>query len=228
MRFRFILVLLLVLAASGAAQEAWLVPFAAAYMPDVAGFNRKFAANSVPEAEPRHYGWGIEVRSVVSGMLVGPMYFRTWDDADDADFHLRTEASGIFALAGLKLQPFPFLSVVPTVGLGGLSQSYSIRAKTGDIKFEELLLDPGQTATLLSGMKASGLGALELGLAASTEGGRYGVALRAGYLYSPLSVTWHLPNGARILDTPRARFGGPFFSLGVLVMPAAQTASARL
>lgn len=218
-------IVVLCLAAFG--QEAWLVPFAAAYQPDVAGFNQAFAAHGLPRAGSRHFGWGIELRSLVSGLLVGPLYFRTWDDAETDSFELRTEASGLFAEVGLRLAPAPFLGVVPMVGVGGLSQSFDIRAKTGERKLEELLSSPGQRASILSGTKLAGLAALELNLSTGTGSGRYGVALRAGYLYSPLSVTWHLPNGSRVTDTPVNRLSGPFFSLGLLLLPAAETQTTR-
>ncbi|MEO0081266.1 MAG: hypothetical protein ABIL25_03105 [candidate division WOR-3 bacterium] len=217
--------ILTVTVASG--QEAWLIPFAAAFQPDIRGFNQSFAGHGLPMAATRHYGWGIEVRSLVDNILLGPMFFRTWDDASTDSFHLRTEASGMFAEAGLKLVPTSFLTITPIIGAGGLSQSFSIRARTGDLNFEELLGAPGQAATILSGMKLTGLAALEFGLATRTTSGRYGLAVRAGYLYSPLSVTWHLVNGARIVGTPAVKLAGPFFSLGLLLMPAAQNTSIR-
>ena len=223
MRIHRTIVLLVAVALSvAAAQEAWVVPFAAAFQPDIAGFNQGFSENGLPEAASRHYGWGIELRSLVKNVLVGPMFFRTWDDADNGDYQLRTDASGIFGEAGLKLSPVSFLSIVPMIGVGGLSQSFSIR-KSGQerVPFDSLL-QLGQT-NVSSGMKLAGLAALEIGLSASTSSGRYGVAFRAGYLYSPSSVTWHLANGAVVTDAPDAMLRGPFLSLGLVMMPSPQT-----
>jgi len=219
---RFILVLLAVVL-SAQAQEGWVVPFAAAYHPDVSGFNAKFAAKGLPEARSRHFGWGIEVRSLTKNLLVGPMYMRAWDDMENARFQLRTETSVVLGEVGLKLSPVSFLTIVPMLGLGGMSQSFHLRAKTGDLPLDSLLLSPGQTADILSGMNFAGMAALELGLAANTGGGRYGVALRGGYLYSPLNLSWHLANGAKLTGTPDSKLGGLFVTVGVLIMPAAQT-----
>jgi hypothetical protein len=208
--------------------EGWLVAFAAAYQPDVSGFNAKFSQYGIPEARVRHYGWGIEVRSLVSGFLIGPLFFRTWDDTDNGSFQLRTDATGIFGEAGLKLAPAKFLTFVPMLGLGGLSQSFNIRPeKTDNLKLDSLLMSPGRTATISPGMKLAGLAALELDLTAGTNTGRYGVALRAGYMYSPFALNWHLSNGADIVDAPATHIGGPFFSAGILLLPAAQTAGSQ-
>jgi hypothetical protein len=205
--------------------EGWVIPFAAAYQPNVAGFNARFAESDLPQARTRHFGWGIEVRSLVSGLLVGPLFFKTWDDVENADYQLRSDATAIFGEVGLKIAPLPLLTIVPMLGVGGLSESYSFRKKTGEIEFEELLGNPGQNAVIQSGMKLAGLAALELGLSVNTGGGSYGLAVRGGYLYSPVNVGWHLANGARILDTPGGHLGGLFFSLGLLIIPAAQTAT---
>ncbi len=209
------------------AQEAWLIPFAAAYEPDVAGFNAKFAANGLPQAARRHYGWGLELRSLTGHLLVGPLFYRTWDESENDSFRLHSESWGLFATTGPKLLPFSFLSVVPMLGLGGQTQTFSIRTEKGDIKFDSLLTRPGQGVTLLSGMKPTGLAALELGISAVNAGSRYGLTLRAGYLYSPFAVNWHQPGGARIIGTPPSRFGGPFYSVGILIAPAAQTISTK-
>ena len=203
--------------------EGWVVPFAAAYQPNVSGFNAAFDAKGLPEARTRHFGWGVEVRSLVSGLLIGPLFFRTWDDVETDSWQLRTDATGILGEVGYKISPLPMLTIVPMLGVGGLSESFNLRRKSLDIEIGELLGNPGQSASIQSGMKLAGMAALELGLSASTGGGRYGMAARAGYLYSPMNVGWHLANGARILNPPGGNLGGPFFSLGVLIMPAAQT-----
>ncbi len=218
-----LIVVLLAVAALASAQEGWVIPFAAAYHPDVAGFNAKFIANGLPEARGRHFGWGIEVRSLVKNFLIGPMYSRAWDDVENERFQLRTESSVIMGEVGLKLAPASFVSIVPMVGLGGMSQNYHLRAKTGELPLDSLLRSPGQTADILSGMNFAGMAALELGLAANTGGGQYGVAIRGGYLYSPMNINWHLANGAKLTGTPDSRMGGLFISVGVLIMPAAQT-----
>jgi hypothetical protein len=223
-----ILALCLLLSGAALAQEGWLVPFAAAYQPDVAGFNSLFSENELPEARSRQYGWGVELRSLVGGgFLVGPMFLRTWDDVENDDFQLRTDATAILGEVGLRIAPFDFLYIVPMVGAGGLTQNFNVRTRSPDMTLEELLRAPGQNATISSGMKLAGMAALELGLSVPTTSGRYGVALRAGYLWSPLTVDWHLSNGARVIGAPTRNVGGPFFSAGILLLPAAQTQTAR-
>ncbi len=91
----------------------------------------------------------------------------------------RTESSGIFGEVGFKIAPFSFLTIVPMVGVGGLTQTFNIRARSQDVNFDSLLIAPGQNASITSGMKLAGLAALELGLTATTTSGSYGVALRA-------------------------------------------------
>lgn len=225
--FLFTLVLAAVPVPAQESPEAWLVPFAAAFQPDIGGFNSRFARFGLPEARARHYGWGIELRSLAGGFLVGPLFFRTWDDVETADFQLRTEATGIFGEAGLKLAPFPFLAIVPMLGLGGLSQSYNIRELTGSLALEELLGSPGRAVTISPGMKLTGLAALELDITAGTAAGRYGISLRGGYLYSPFRPAWHVNSGAEITGVPKSIVGGPFFSAGVLLLPAAETGVSR-
>lgn len=220
--------LCLLLAGTALAQEGWLVPFAAAYQPDVSGFNGLFQANRLPEANERQFGWGVELRSLVGGgFLVGPMFLRTWDDVENDSFQLRTDATAILGEVGLRIAPFDFLYIVPMLGVGGLTQNFNIRTKSPDMSLEELLRSPGQNATISSGMKVAGMAALELGLSYPTSSGRYGIALRAGYLYSPLTVDWRLSNGAQVTGTPTRNVGGPFFSAGILLLPAAQTSTAR-
>ena len=226
MKPKNIIILCLLLAAAAGAQEGWLVPFAAAYQPDVSGFNGLFRQNDLPEARARHYGWGVELRSLVgSGFLVGPLFFRTWDDVENDSFQLRTDATAILGEVGFRIAPFDFLTIVPMVGAGGLAENFNIRTKSPDMNLEELLRSPGQNATVSSGMKLAGMAALEIGLSVGTTSGRYGLAARAGYLYSPLTVDWHLSNGARVTGAPTRHVGGPFFSLGILLLPAAQSTS---
>jgi hypothetical protein len=220
-----ILVLALAAAAPTLAQdspEAWLIPFAAAYQPSVSEFNARFAAKGRPEALSRHYGWGLELRSLSGSFLLGPLFFKTWDDAGNDSFQLRTAATGILGELGLKLTPASFLAVVPMIGVGGLSQSFNLREKSiGAVPFDSLL----RSASYASGMRLAGLGALELGLIANTKAGRFGLALRGGYLYSPFAPTWHLANGAKVSDAPDVKLGGLFLSAGLLLMPEAQPVS---
>ena len=225
-----LVVLILATAVPAPAQdspEAWLIPFAAAYQPDVSWFNDEFAGpeHNVPEVRSRHYGWGLELRSLSGSFLFGPLFFRTWDDSENSSYQLRTDATGIFGELGVRLVPVSFLTIVPMLGVGGLSQSFNIRARSDTISFPELLKGSPQVVSITPGMKLAGLGALELGLAASTNAGRFGIALRGGYIYSPFSPTWRLANGARVTDVPDSRLGGLFFSAGLLLMPEAQTAS---
>ncbi|MCX6840940.1 MAG: hypothetical protein NTX53_01425 [candidate division WOR-3 bacterium] len=208
--------------------EAWLIPFAAAYQPQVSGFNAKFAEHGMPEARSRHFGWGLELRSLTGSFLVGPLFFRTLDDVENEGYQLRTDATGIFGELGVKLAPASFLTIVPLIGLGGLSQSFNVRAKSDSLSLDELLgIGAPQAVSFSSGMKLTGLGALELGLAVNTKAGRFGVTLRGGYIYSPFKPTWRLSNGAQVTGeaTEDTRLGGPFFSVGLLMMPTAQTAT---
>jgi hypothetical protein len=232
MRITLILVLLATALPTLAADspEAWLIPFAAAYQPPVGGFNAVFAKPEfgMPQARSRHFGWGIELRTLTgSSVLVGPLFFKTWDDVDNGSYRLRTDATGIFGEAGLRLAPFSFLSIVPMLGVGGLSQSFSLREQVaGDsINIDTLFSDVHGNLSLGSGTKLAGMAALEIGLAASSSSGRIGVALRGGYLYSPFRPVWRVANGARITGVPADYLGGWFFSVGLLLMPQAQTTS---
>jgi len=231
MRITLIVLLLAVLAAAPAraqdAPEAWLIPFAAAYQPQVSGFNSVFKSHDMPEARSRHFGWGLELRSLTGSFLVGPLFFRTTDDVETEGYQLRTDATGIFGELGVKLAPARFLTIVPLLGLGGLSQSFSLRATSDSVNFDTLLSGSPQVVNISPGMKLAGMGALELGLIANTKAGRFGITLRGGYIYSPFTPTWRLSNGARVTgpEVKDSRLGGPFFSVGLLMMPEAQTAT---
>jgi hypothetical protein len=228
MRITLIVLACAVLAAPALGQssaEGWLVPFAAAFQPPVSGFNTYFARYSMPEARTRHYGWGIELRTLTDNFLIGPMFFKTWDDVENDGWRLRTDNTGIFGEAGLKLAPFDFLYVVPMLGVGGLSYGFNLREKTGDVGLDSLLGSPNHSAVISPGMKLAGLATLELDVAFSTGAGRYGVSLRGGYLYSPFALDWHLANGARVTGAPSAHLGGLFFSVGLLILPEATTSS---
>ncbi|MGQ9707358.1 MAG: hypothetical protein ACUVUR_00585 [bacterium] len=206
--------------------EGWFIPFACAYQPEISRFNKAFDNRGLPQTANRHYGWGMELRSLVSkNILFGPMFFRTWDDAENDTFHLRTEAYGIFGEIGLKLPLFSFLTIVPLAGIGGVQPSFQIRKVTGDLTLDSLLSAPGNIATISPGMKFTGLGALELNLLLPTNTGSYGIALRGGYLYSPLTLDWHLANGARITNTPDSKITGPWFSVGITIIPAPEIQS---
>ncbi|HTW92862.1 MAG TPA: hypothetical protein VMH22_14315 [bacterium] len=222
----FLIVILLAAAVPTSAQnsaEAWLIPFAAAYQPQVAGFNKAFANHGMPASASRHYGWGIELRALTGSFLIGPLFFRTWDDAENSSYELRTDANGIFGEAGLKLAPASFLTIVPLLGLGGLSQSFGLRSKSSaQAPLDSLLGDLPRTASFSSGLRPAGMGALELGLILNTKAGRIGITVRGGYLYSPFTPTWHLSNDAEVSDAPVTHLGGPFYSVGLLLMPEAQ------
>jgi len=204
--------------------EAWLIPFAAAYQPPVS-FNSAFASYGMPAARSRHFGWGLELRSLTGSFLVGPLFFKTWDDVENDSFRLRTDATGIFGEMGMKLAPASFLTIVPLLGVGGLSQSFGLREKTGDIGFDTLFGNIPGKVSLSTGMKLAGMAALEIGFIADSTTGRIGIALRGGYLYSPFTPTWRLANGAAVSAAPNDKLGGLFFSAGLLFMPQAETAS---
>ncbi len=207
--------------------EAWFIPFAAAYQPPVGGFNAEFAkpTNNMPQARSRHYGWGLELRTLTGSFLVGPLFFKTWDDVQNDAFRLRTDATGIFGEVGLKIAPFRFLTIVPMVAVGGLSQSFSIREKTRPMTLDSLLGYPVRSVSLTTGTTLAGLGALELGLAANSAAGGIGIALRGGYLYAPFRPGWRVVNGDVVSNAPEDRLRGWFFSVGLLLTPAVQTAS---
>lgn len=221
-----ILSILALLGASTArAQEGWLIPFAAAYQPDVASFNAVFEQHNLPVAAERQLGWGIEIRSLTGGFLVGPLFFRTWHDASNTNFLLRSEATGIFGEIGMKLAAFRFLTLVPMIGIGGINQSFTIQERSGEKSLDSLIEHPSRVVSLSPGMKLGGLAALELALIARTRSGNYGLALRAGYLYSPAELTWRQANGAGVTGVPATKLGGPFFSVGLVLMPEPQTLS---
>jgi hypothetical protein len=226
---RIMLFLLLVAAAAPApaadSPEAWLIPFAAAYQPPVRGFNAAFADNGMPAARSRHFGWGLELRTLTGSFLVGPLFFKTWDDVDNDSYSLRTDATGIFGEMGVKLAPVSFLTIVPMLGVGGLNQSFSLREKAGEMTLDSLLGYPGRSVSLSTGMKLAGMAALELGLTANSGAGGIGIALRGGYLYAPFSPGWRIAYGAALQDAPSDHLGGWFFSIGLLLMPQAQIAS---
>jgi hypothetical protein len=226
---RIILIALLAIAVVPAlasdSPEAWLIPFAAAYQPPVNGFNAAFADHGMPEARGRHFGWGLELRTLTGSFLVGPLFFKTWDDVELGSYHLRTEETGIFGEMGLRLTPASFLTIVPLLGVGGLGQSFGLRENTDDVGFDDLFGEAPVNLSLSTGTKLAGMGALELGLVANSKSGRIGVALRGGYLYSPFTPTWRLSNGAALSGAPDDRLGGLFFSAGLLLMPQAQVTS---
>ena len=226
---RIMLIVLLLAAAVPAlasdSPEAWIIPFAAAYQPPVGGFNAAFAGHGMPTARSRHFGWGLELRTLTGSFLVGPLFFRTWDNVENSSFQLRTDATGIFGEMGMRLAPASFLSIVPLLGVGGLSQSFGLREKTGSIGFDTLFGNVPENLALATGMKPAGLAALELGLIANSKSGGIGIALRGGYLYAPFSPTWRVVNGAVVSNAPKDRLGGWFFSVGLLLTPAAQTTS---
>jgi len=225
------LIMFLVAAAAPApaadSPEAWLIPFAAAYQPPVSRFNDEFAKreNNMPQARSRHYGWGLELRTVTGSFLVGPLFFKTWDDVENDSFRLRTDATGIFGEVGVKLAPASFLTIVPMLGVGGLSQSFGLRSKTDSIGFDTLFGNLPANVSLSTGMKLAGMAALEIGLIANSKTGRLGITLRGGYLYSPFTPTWRLASGAVVSGAPNNKLGGLFFSVGLLLMPEAQTAT---
>jgi hypothetical protein len=216
------------LAAPAGAQdspEAWLIPFAIGFRPPVSGFNTEFSSHGLPQARINHFGWGLELRTLTGGFLVGPLFFRTWDDVENDSFKLRTDATAIMCEVGFKIAPVSFLSIVPMVAIGGLNQSFNIREKTGTLELDSLLGFPGRSVSLTPGMKLTGLAALEIGAAFNTGSGRVGLALRGGYLYSPLELNWHTAGGDPITETPDMRLGGPFLSAGLLFMPEAEVTS---
>ncbi|MGQ9678601.1 MAG: hypothetical protein ACUVUD_04895 [bacterium] len=220
---RRILILLFLFAICLWAQEAegWLVLFGCGFQPDLARFNEVFAQHGLPVAQERHYGWGIELRSGVGGgFLLAPMFFRTCNDVATDEFFLRTEHTGIMGELGYKLSLFKFLAVVPLVAVGGVQPRYRIQQKTGEVSLDSLLNAPGNTAMLSPGMKLTGLGALELNLLLPTKTGRYGLSLRGGYLYSPFRLDWRTANGARVTGTPASKIQGPWFSVGLTLIPA--------
>jgi hypothetical protein len=187
--------------------------------------NSRFAAGSIPQLSERQFGWGIELRTLVSGILFGPLYMRSWAEASDSSYGVRTDATSLFGTAGIKIAPFPFFTIVPSIGVGGLNQSYSIHERSGDVALPDLLGDPGRTVTFSPGMRLAGLAALELCLSVNTTAGRYGLALRGGYVYSPFNLTWRLGSGSRLTDVPATHLGGPFVSAGIALMPAPVTES---
>lgn len=206
--------------------EGWLIPFAFGWRPPVAGFNAVFRNNAVPETRQNHFGWGVELRSLVGGgMLAGPMYFNTTDEAGNDSFQLRVNSTGIFGEIAYRLEIARVILVVPMVGVGGLGQKYHLRRRVGERTLEELLQSRESQVDINSAMKLAGMAALELGLTANTRAGRFGVALRGGYLYSPFDPDWRSGTGERIRNTPAGTLRGPFVSVGLLLLPAAEVSA---
>ncbi|MFO7651773.1 MAG: hypothetical protein R6X13_10600 [bacterium] len=221
-----LLSLALLLAAPAAAQEAWLIPYAFAWQPPVAGFNEVFHANGAPEARARHFGWGIELRSDIGGnFLFGPMFFTTTDRVETDSFRLSTGSTGLFGELAYRIGIADVVTIVPMVGVGGLNQKYHLRRATGDLSLEELLRSRESQIDVGTKMKLTGLAALELGFAANTKAGRFGVALRGGYLYSPFAPDWRSGSGDRVTGTPDVKLAGPFASVGLMLLPAAEVSS---
>ncbi len=208
--------------------EAWLLPFTCAYQPDIGEFNNRFRDRGIPTARTRHYGWGVEIRSLVGkDFLTGPIFFRTQDIVTNETIQLRTETTALLMMLGLKLPLFRFLTVVPMLALGGVQPGFQIMAKSGEIALDSLLTLPGQMTGLSPGLKLTGLAALELNLLIPTNSGNYGISLRGGYLYSPFVLNWRLPSGARVTGTPDTKIRGPWFSLGITIIPAPEVTTVQ-
>lgn len=223
-------VILLVLAAfpgPARAQEGWLVPFAVAHQPDLAGFRSTLADHGLPQPAERQFGWGIALRSLTGGFLLGPMYLRSWSDTETPTWQLRSEANALFGELGYKLAPAGWLTIVPMLGLGGLSQSLNLRSRTGELPLDSLLRSPGRDASIRTGLKLAGLASLELGLAVPTGTGSYGLTVRGGYFYSPVAPGWHLANGTRLTNAPTTSLRGPFLTIGLLILPAPDISTVR-
>lgn len=224
-----LLVLSLLLAVPAPAQdspEGWLIPYAFAWQPPVAGFNSAFAGVGAPGARARHFGWGIELRSLIGGgFLLGPMYFSSTDRVENDSFQLTTNSNGLFGELGYRIGIANVVTIVPMVGVGGLSQAYHVRRDPADMSLEELLRSREAQVDVSTAMKLTGLAALELGFAASTKAGRFGLALRGGYLYSPFAPDWRSGTGGRVTGTPDGTLKGPFASVGLLFLPAAEVSS---
>jgi hypothetical protein len=221
-----LLLLLTVPAPAQDAPEGWLIPYAFAWQPPVAGFNSAFAGVGAPGARARHFGWGIELRSHIgSGFLLGPMFFSTSDKVANDSFQLTTNATGLFGELAYRIGIADIVSIVPMVGVGGLSQSFHVRRDPADMSLEELLRSREAQVDVGTKMKLTGLAALELGLAANTKAGRFGIALRGGYLYSPFEPDWRSGSGGRVTGTPGGTLKGPFASVGLLFLPAAEVNS---
>ncbi len=214
-------------ASSEEGPEGWLIPFAMAWRPPVAGFNRVLAGAGAPGARTDHFGWGMELRSLVGGnFLVGPLFFTSADEAHNDSFHLRVASTGVFGELGYRIGIARVITIVPMVGLGGLDQRWHLRRATPDgISLDSLLRRPESQVDFATKMKLTGMAALEIGFAASTDAGRFGLALRGGYLYSPFAPVWRTGTGSRVTGTPDVRLAGPFASVGLLFLPAAEVAS---
>jgi hypothetical protein len=145
------------------------------------------------------------------------------DATENDSLLLSSTETGLFGEVGIKLAPFKFLTIVPLLGVGGLSQSYSMGRNTAYVEFDTLLGGNHWSTTLSSGTKLAGMGALEIGLLAQTSAGQVGLTLRGGYLYSPFAPSWRAPNGAAVTDAPDMRLGGPVATVGFVWLPAAQT-----
>jgi hypothetical protein len=223
MKRSLILFLMLMLLVPGQAQEpeGWLIPFGCAFEHDIAGFNAKFAEHNLPLVNKRLYGWGLELRSLVSkNILFGPLYFRTKDRVSNDSFQIYTETWGIMGEAGFKVPVFNFLNIIPMVGIGAVQPAFQFRQVSGDVQFDTLLRSSGGSVSISPGLKPAGLAALELAFTLPTQAGRYGLAVRAGYLYSPFELNWHLSNGRSVLGTPNSRIQGYWGSLGITIIPA--------
>jgi hypothetical protein len=223
MKLLKIFIILTALALSGWAQEpeGWLVPFGCAFEHDIREFNSVFAGHNLPEVNRRLYGWGLELRSLVSkNILLGPLYFRTKDQVSNNSFQIYTETWGIMGELGLKLPILSVITVVPMIGVGGVQPAFQIRQVSGDVPFDTLLESPGRIASISPGIKLAGLAALELGVLIPTKAGKYGLSLRGGYLYSPFALDWRLANGARVTQTPDSRIRGFWGSVGISIVPA--------
>lgn len=224
-----LLSLALLLSAPAAAQEAWLIPYAFAWQPPVTGFNAAFAAaypGHAPAARARHFGWGIDLRSHIGGnFLFGPMFFTTTDRVETDSFKLSTGSTGLFGQLAYRIGIADVVTIVPMVGVGGLDQRWHLRRATGEMSLEELLHSRESQIDIVTKMKLTGLAALELGFAANTKAGRFGIALRGGYLYSPFEPDWRTGSGDRITGTPDVKLAGPFASVGLMLLPAAEVSS---
>lgn len=201
--------------------EAWLVPFGCAFEHDIQEFNQVFVRNNLPEFSRRIYGWGVELRSLAGGnILIGPMYFRVQEQVRNDSFQLRTETWSIMGEAGLKLPIFGFMTVTPMIGLGGVQPAFQVKQLKGDVELDSLLKAPGRMASFSPGIKLAGLAALEISLNLPTKAGKYGVALRGGYLYSPFALRWCLPDGSEVRGAPDSRIRGFWVSAGLTLIPA--------
>ncbi len=179
--------------------------------PLFSSINESLRRNGYSPISKTLFGWGGSGYAVMGNLFIGGGGFGTQEEISSNNTYVKISYGGGFFELGYTLFKTKFLSVSPSLGLGGSNLNMKFIPQNKDTNFDSLLINPARSSEL----EISSIGICPfINLLIPVKSFTF-ILFKIGYNFS-LSPSWKIDEKYSILNKPDFSPKGFVFSFSIM------------